>query len=88
MADSNIRVSDSARAFAERKAREAGFASPDQYIEAVLSETERREARREELEALLLAGLDSGPAEPFTPEDWDAIRLQGLRLIEERKDRP
>jgi hypothetical protein len=32
------------------------------------------ESAADELEALLLEGLHSGPATPFTPDDWDDIR--------------
>lgn len=35
----------------------------------------------EELEKLLLEGLDSGPATPMTKADWDEIRQQGLARI-------
>ncbi len=35
----------------------------------------------EELERLLLEGLDSGPATPMTKADWDEIRQRGLARI-------
>jgi hypothetical protein len=32
--------------------------------------------RKQEIEALLLHGLDSGPAVPMTDDDWQEIRLE------------
>jgi hypothetical protein len=40
---------------------------------------------KEELEQLLLAGLDSGEPRPFTREDWDALRRRALANTEVRK---
>jgi antitoxin ParD1/3/4 len=34
-----------------------------------------------QLETLLLEGLNSGPSEPFTREDWAAIRKEGMRRV-------
>ena len=35
----------------------------------------------DELEELLLEGLNSGPATPMTKADWDGIRKEGKRRI-------
>jgi antitoxin ParD1/3/4 len=40
---------------------------------------------RERLDALLLEGLDSGPATPLTPKDWERIRSEGQKLLAARK---
>lgn len=40
---------------------------------------------REELEALLLAGLDSGEPKPVTEADWEALRRRALEGTELRK---
>ena len=39
------------------------------------------EKHADELEELLLEGLNSGPATPMTKADWDAIRKEGTRRI-------
>ena len=38
----------------------------------MISDSEQK--RLQEIEALLIEGLDSGPATPMTPEDWSALR--------------
>jgi hypothetical protein len=40
---------------------------------------------KEELERLLLQGLDSGEPLPITREDWDALRRRALANTEVRK---
>jgi hypothetical protein len=40
---------------------------------------------QEELEQLLLAGLDSGEPRPFTRDDWEALRRRALANTEVRK---
>jgi hypothetical protein len=44
---------------------------PDQNQPKPLSEL-----TEEELDALLLEGINSGPAEPMTRQDWDHIRAE------------
>ena len=78
MSNAAIEISESAREFAERKAREAGLGSPGAYLETLIARARRRDAVRANLERLLIEGLNSGPSKPFTPEDWDAMR-QRLR---------
>ena len=40
---------------------------------------------QEELEKLLLAGLDSGPPQPMTESDWNALRELALANTDLRK---
>jgi hypothetical protein len=40
---------------------------------------------REELEALLLSGLESGEPAPVTDEDWERLRRRALAGTEIRK---
>jgi antitoxin ParD1/3/4 len=47
--------------------------SSSDFIQSLLDEEEKRQAR-ERVEALLQAGLDSGPAMPMTAENWDSLR--------------
>jgi len=74
MSEPNIHLSDAARAYAEAKAREAGQASADEVVEAIVQKAIRREASRKRLEELLIEGLESGPGTPVTPEYWDRLR--------------
>jgi antitoxin ParD1/3/4 len=48
-------------------------ASSSDFIRSLLHEEEKKQAR-ERIEALLQEGIDSGPAAPMTPADWDTLR--------------
>jgi antitoxin ParD1/3/4 len=47
--------------------------TPSEYITGLLSEAWTR-ANRQKVEALLLEGINSGPATPMTAEDWAELR--------------
>jgi Arc/MetJ-type ribon-helix-helix transcriptional regulator len=80
-----ITLPEHLHAWAKRQAAETGFASADEYVADLV----RRERDRlvfgqaqtmQQLEALLLAGLNSGPAIEVTPDFWDERR----RVLEDR----
>lgn len=73
MATMNISLPDDMKAFIEAEAARKGFGTVSEYMRAVIRETQARAAQRSQVDALLLEGLDSGPASPFTAEDWDSI---------------
>ena len=81
MSQATDHLSDNSRAFVEAEAREKGYESPDEYLESLVM---RARKKRERLEALLLEGLESGDAGPFTPEDWEAMRREAMLRIENR----
>ena len=81
MAIMNISLPDDMKAFVEAQVVEEGHASASEYLQAVLRDARLRKAKRS-LEAKLDEALASGPAEPMTREDWDAIEreaIEGLR---------
>jgi hypothetical protein len=61
---------------AERLARSHGFDSIEAYLQDLMDRDEPHSfaGREIEVEALLLEGLASGPAEPFTKDDWDELK--------------
>ena len=85
-----ITLPDSMLPDLERRARESGFLTVDEYIVSVLREDQKGAEgasdevtaeqlgfdRPEELEAKLLASLESGPAIPATPEFWENLRAR------------
>jgi antitoxin ParD1/3/4 len=68
-----------------RKQAEARGASVDDYLDALLGQFQARESNRKRLEALLIEGLESGPAEPWTEEDWESIRREGRERLKEMR---
>lgn len=57
--------------FVEAKVSRGPFANAGEYIVALVDAARREVAH---LEAALIEGLESGPAEPWTADEWAAIR--------------
>jgi len=62
--DMQISLPEAMREFLEARVASGGYRSASEYL-AELIRRDQDAARREGLENSLLAGLDSGPAEPF-----------------------
>lgn len=86
MATMTLTLPDPMKDFLEDQAARQGFATVSDYLQSVIREVQGEPADRDRVDALLLEGLDSGPATPMTPEDWDEIRREGDRLIAERRN--
>jgi antitoxin ParD1/3/4 len=87
MTTMTISIPETTREFVEAQAKQEGFASVDEYLASVLHQVQLREAKRK-LDAKLIEGLESGPPVPVTKEDWDAIRTEGLAILDaERRGR-
>src|SRR5437879_6170807 len=82
-----ISLPDSLHAAAQQQAALAGLCNVDDYVADLVrreaqvqvdgpdsSTVEALQLRKQEIEAVLSEGLDSGPATPMTPEDWSALR--------------
>jgi hypothetical protein len=80
MARLQLNLSDDLKAVAEKRAAAAGYESVEAYI-ASLIEADQTAPISDELEAELLKGLDSGPAEEITPEYLADLkrRVRGTR---------
>jgi antitoxin ParD1/3/4 len=76
-------VPEQFRAFVQSRVDEGGFGSTNDYI-AQLVEEDRKRKTREWLEAEIAKGIDSGPPEPMTAEDWESIRNEVRGRIESR----
>jgi antitoxin ParD1/3/4 len=85
MATLNIKLPDDVKAFVEDQAEKNGFETVSDYVTAMIRNAQEREAARDGLDALLIDGLDSGPATPLTAKDWEHLREEGKKLIAERK---
>jgi antitoxin ParD1/3/4 len=67
MTDVSISIPDAVREYAESRASQGGYKTVSDYLVRLIEEDRKRNAR-EELEGLLLEGLDSGPDLEPTPE--------------------
>ena len=77
MASLNISLPQSLKDFVETQVADSGFSTPSEYVRALLRNDQKQRAE-ERLEALLLAGLDSGKPLEITPEYWEAKRKKLL----------
>lgn len=73
MTDINISLPESMREFVEQQVAQGGYGTAGEYLLALVRDAQKRKAQ-ERLEALLLEGLESGPATEMTDEDWDDMR--------------
>jgi hypothetical protein len=69
-----LNLSDQDLAFIREQANGASQ-TPEQYVAALIRAEQRRRALAE-LEAKLLEGLESGPAEEWTAEDLEQMRRE------------
>lgn len=72
MAVLQVTLPESLREFIEAEVAAGSYASPSEYIEAILLEAQKRRAW-ESLEPLVLEGLAS-PAREMTAADWEELR--------------
>ena len=87
MATMNISIPDEMKAFVEEQTAKKGFGTVSEYMRDLIRGVQLRQAERQRVDALLLAGLESGPATPLTPEDWESIRQEIQRRHAARQER-
>lgn len=70
---SNIPVDlpDDLMQFVDQGVKEGGFANPSEFIVALVAAANEKHGR---IEQALMAGISSGPAEPWTDDEWQAIK--------------
>ena len=69
MTSLNISLPKSLKEHVERQVETGGYSTPSEYVRALLREDRKRKAEQD-LEALLLEGLDSGEAIPVQSAYW------------------
>jgi antitoxin ParD1/3/4 len=83
----NVSLPEALKEFVHERVAEKAYSNPSDYIRALIRADQKRRAE-EKLEQLLLEGIESGPAQPATPEDWQRIRHEVQeRLIEHRRQK-
>ena len=80
MAIHTITLPESLEEFIEAQLADGGYATPGEYLCALVADAQQRQAKGMRLEQLLLDGLNSGPSFEVTADYWKAKQ----RRIEER----
>ena len=71
-----VELPDDLQEFVEASVQRGRFANANDYIVALVDAARQK---RSEIEAALLEGLRSGPAEEWTSEEWTAIRQRVIQ---------
>jgi antitoxin ParD1/3/4 len=80
----NISLPEALKEFVHERVAEKAYSNPSDYIRALIREDQKRRAE-EKLEQLLIEGLESGPPQPVTAEDWQAIRREVREGLAQRQ---
>jgi antitoxin ParD1/3/4 len=69
----NVSLPETLKDYVQERVAEGTFSNPSDYVRALIREDRKRRAE-ERLDELLMEGINSGPAEPMTAEDWADMR--------------
>ncbi|MBW4563357.1 MAG: YoaH family protein [Mojavia pulchra JT2-VF2] len=75
MTSINIFLSDSMKIFVEEQVTKGGYASISEYLLELINQDQQRQAK-ENIEELLIEGLESGEAIEVTDEWWEQKRIR------------
>ena len=71
MSNIPVELPDDLMQFVDQGTEKGGFANPSEFIVALVAAANER---HREIEQALMTGISSGPAEPWTDEEWQAIK--------------
>jgi antitoxin ParD1/3/4 len=74
MSTVNISLPESMKAYIDEQVATGGYGSVSEFFRDLIRQDQKRKAK-ENLETLLLEGLDSGTSTPMSAQDWEDIRL-------------
>jgi len=83
-ASMNISLPESMRTWIEEVVAKSGYGTASEYFRDLVRQDQARRARAE-IEARLLESLDSGPATEMTKADWDHMRRELIKRVNERQ---
>lgn len=83
MQSMNISLPDPLKQFVDGQVAQGRYSSASEYVRELIRADEKQKAQ-EQLEALLLAGLNE-PATALTEKDWLDIRQEALAVLEARR---
>ena len=84
MATINISIPDSLKKFLDEQVKKHDYSTVSEYFRDLLRAAKRR-ATNEHIDALLIEGLESGPASPLTEADWEKLHAELDAYIAKKK---
>ncbi len=82
----NVSLPETLKAYVQERVAEGIYSNPSDYVRALIR-TDMKRRGREELEALLLEGLNSGEPHEVTPEYLAARRREVEEIIARKRNR-
>ncbi len=73
MTSLNVSLPESMREWIDEQVKTGGYGTASEFVREVIREAQKNKARQE-LEAKLLAGINSGPATEMTKADWGRLK--------------
>ena len=73
MTSLNVSLPESMREWIDDQVKKGGYGTASEFVREVIREAQKNKARQE-LEAKLLEGINSGPATEMTKSDWDRLK--------------
>jgi antitoxin ParD1/3/4 len=83
MTSLNISLPESMRTWIDEQVAKGGYGTASEFLRQLIREAQRQQSE-DRLEALLLQGLDSGPATEMTNADWDRLKQRARERREKR----
>jgi len=69
----NVSLPGSLKKYVQKRVSTGGYGNTSEYVRDLIR-GEQKQRAKEELEALILEGVNSGPSTPMTKADWDQLR--------------
>jgi antitoxin ParD1/3/4 len=74
MSTVNISLPEALKAYVDEQVAKGSYGTVSEFFRDLIRQDQKRRAK-EDLEARLLEGLESGASTPMSNQDWEQIRL-------------
>ena len=82
----NISLPDQLKEFVDNQVGSGRYSTESEYVRDLIRDDEKRKLQQN-LEALLMEGIQSGDPTEMRRQDWDDIRREAVKQFEARKSR-
>ena len=82
----NIPLPDQLKEFVDNQVGSGRYSTESEYVRDLIRDDEKRKLQQN-LEALLMEGIQSGDPTEMRRQDWDDIRREAVKQFEARKSR-
>lgn len=83
MTSLNISLPESMREWIDEQVKTGGYGTASEFVREVIREAQKNKARQE-LEAKLLAGINSGPAIEVNEAYWSGLRDRVAKRVKKK----